>query len=62
MKILVRKELGLFPSPKEIEMSCSCPDWAGMCKHIAAVLYGVGARLIKIPISCSLFGRSIPPI
>jgi uncharacterized Zn finger protein len=36
---------GLFPAPKEIKLSCSCPDWADMCKHVAAVLYGVGARL-----------------
>jgi uncharacterized Zn finger protein len=49
MQVLVRKDLGLFPSPKEIEMECSCPDWAGMCKHIAAVLYGVGARLEQKP-------------
>jgi uncharacterized Zn finger protein len=42
-------EKGLFPSPKEIELSCSCPDWAGMCKHVAAVLYGVGARLDASP-------------
>ena len=41
---------GLFPSPKEIHMSCSCPDWAGMCKHVAAVLYGVGARLDQDPL------------
>ena len=40
---------GLFPSPKEIKLSCSCPDWADMCKHVAAVLYGVGARLDKSP-------------
>jgi uncharacterized Zn finger protein len=40
---------GLFPSPKEIKLSCSCPDWAGMCKHVAAVLYGVGARLDARP-------------
>ena len=36
---------GLFPAPKEIGSNCSCPDWASMCKHVAAVLYGVGARL-----------------
>ncbi|RXZ78980.1 hypothetical protein EBB07_24920 [Paenibacillaceae bacterium] len=36
---------GLFPSPKEISFSCSCPDGADMCKHVAAVLYGIGARL-----------------
>jgi uncharacterized Zn finger protein len=40
---------GLFPAPKEIQFSCSCPDWASMCKHVAAVLYGVGARLDQQP-------------
>lgn len=40
---------GLFPSPTEIKLSCSCPDWADMCKHVAAVLYGVGARLDERP-------------
>src|SRR5437868_4808693 len=40
---------GLFPSPGEITLSCSCPDWADMCKHVAAALYGVGARLDKKP-------------
>jgi uncharacterized Zn finger protein len=43
-----RKE-GLFPSPTEIKLGCSCPDWADMCKHVAAVLYGVGARLDSRP-------------
>lgn len=40
---------GLFPAPKEISFRCSCPDWAWMCKHVAAVLYGVGARLDEKP-------------
>lgn len=40
---------GLFPSPNEISLKCSCPDWAVMCKHVAAVLYGVGARLDENP-------------
>ena len=40
---------GLFPSPKEIDFDCSCPDMASMCKHIAATLYGVGARLDHEP-------------
>ena len=40
---------GLFPAPKEIELSCSCPDGAYMCKHVAAALYGVGARLDSRP-------------
>jgi uncharacterized Zn finger protein len=40
---------GLFPSPKEIKFDCSCADWASMCKHVAAVFYGVGARLDEKP-------------
>jgi uncharacterized Zn finger protein len=36
---------GLFPSPQEIGFDCSCPDWADMCKHVAATLYGIGTRL-----------------
>lgn len=40
---------GLFPTPKEIDLDCSCPDWASMCKHVAATLYGVGARLDRQP-------------
>lgn len=40
---------GLFPAPREIEFQCSCPDWASMCKHVAAVLYGVGNRLDTRP-------------
>ena len=40
---------GLFPAPKDVQFDCSCPDWATMCKHVAAVLYGVGARLDAEP-------------
>lgn len=49
MDRVCRKGDGLFPSPTEIKLSCSCPDWAEMCKHVAAVLYGVGARLDRQP-------------
>jgi len=49
-QIFTDKSYGLFPSPSEIHFSCSCPDYAYMCKHIAAVLYGVGARLDKDPL------------
>jgi len=49
MEIVTRRERGLFPTPKEIDLDCSCPDWADMCKHIAAVLYGVGAKLDQNP-------------
>lgn len=49
MEIVTRPADGLFPKPKEIRMGCSCPDWAGLCKHLAAVLYGVGARLDHRP-------------
>lgn len=49
MERLCVPKTGLFPSPKEIGLACSCPDWATMCKHVAAVLYGVGARLDEQP-------------
>src|ERR1700690_3528705 len=49
MQMVTRRERGLFPTPKEIDLDCSCPDWADMCKHVAAVLYGVGARLDERP-------------
>jgi uncharacterized Zn finger protein len=49
MGLLTEKENGLFPKPHEIAMTCSCPDSAGMCKHIAAALYGVGAWLDEKP-------------
>jgi uncharacterized Zn finger protein len=45
MKIVTEPSSGLFPRPAQIRMECSCPDSAGMCKHVAAVLYGTGARL-----------------
>ncbi|MDO5861388.1 MAG: hypothetical protein Q4Q58_01060 [Thermoplasmata archaeon] len=41
---------GLFPSPREIHFRCSCPDWAHMCKHVAAVLYGIGKRFDDDPL------------
>src|SRR5215470_3593009 len=49
MDRVCREGDGLFPSPTEIKLSCSCPDWADMCKHVAAALYGVGARLDQKP-------------
>lgn len=49
MERITRSGTGLFPSPKEIDFSCSCPDSAAMCKHIAATLYGIGARLDTQP-------------
>lgn len=49
MERLCRQQGGLFPRPSEIRFSCSCPDHALMCKHVAAVLYGIGARLDQQP-------------
>jgi uncharacterized Zn finger protein len=49
MERMCQQRTGLFPSPDEITLSCSCPDWASMCKHVAAVLYGTGARLDERP-------------
>jgi uncharacterized Zn finger protein/aryl carrier-like protein len=48
-EIFLSEGNGLFPSPKEIKFACSCPDWASMCKHVAAALYGIGARLDEDP-------------
>ena len=49
MQRLTRQKEGLFPSPGEIDMKCSCPDYSYCCKHLAAVMYGVGARLDTQP-------------
>lgn len=49
MDRVCREGDGLFPTPGEIGLSCSCPDWADMCKHVAAALYGIGARLDAKP-------------
>jgi uncharacterized Zn finger protein len=49
MEVVTDRQTGLFPLPGEISLKCSCPDWATMCKHVAAVLYGVGARLDHKP-------------
>jgi uncharacterized Zn finger protein len=49
MERLCRQDAGLFPKPSEIHFSCTCPDFASMCKHVAAALYGVGARLDHKP-------------
>ncbi len=47
--VLCDPENGLFPAHDEIKLICDCPDWADLCKHLAAVLYGVGARLDEKP-------------
>lgn len=49
MTVVADREKGLFPLPAEIVLSCDCPDWADMCKHVAATLYGVGRRLDEQP-------------
>lgn len=49
MGIVTDRQKGLMPHPKEIKLKCSCPDWAVMCKHVAAVMYGVGSRLDRLP-------------
>jgi len=49
MAVVTDRAKGLFPQPREISLKCDCPDWAVMCKHVAAVLYGVGARLDERP-------------
>ena len=49
MAVVTDRNRGLFPTPSQIEFDCDCPDWAGMCKHVASVLYGVGNRLDDSP-------------
>ena len=49
MERICTPKTGLFPAPKEISFTCNCPDWADMCKHVAAVLYGIGVRLDEQP-------------
>ena len=49
MTVVTERGRGLFPAPTEIKMSCSCPDFASLCKHLAATLYGIGARLDLAP-------------
>lgn len=49
MAVLVDPKEGLFPEPRAMTLECSCPDWASLCKHVAAVLYGVGIRLDAKP-------------
>lgn len=50
LKDLFTSTDGLFPRPQEISFQCSCPDWALMCKHVAAVLYGIGSRFDEDPL------------
>ncbi len=49
MAIATNPKSGLFPAPREISLNCTCPDWATLCKHVAATLYGIGARLDQQP-------------
>ena len=49
MTVVTDRKQGLFPQPREIQLSCDCPDWAVMCKHVAAALYGGGSRLDDRP-------------
>ncbi len=49
MAVVTDTEHGLFPGAREIKLNCDCPDWADLCKHLAAVLYGIGTRLDESP-------------
>ena len=49
METVTDREAGLFPSPQEISLSCTCPDWADLCKHQAAVMYGIGVMFDESP-------------
>jgi len=49
LKEIFTEDGGLFPTPREISFTCSCPDWALMCKHVAAAMYGIGVRFDENP-------------
>ncbi len=49
MQIFTLEEEGLFPRNEDIKFACTCPDWAYMCKHVVAVLYGIGNRFDQDP-------------
>jgi uncharacterized Zn finger protein len=49
MRAVTERTTGLFPDPHQMQKRCSCPDWADTCKHVAAVLYGIGSRLDSMP-------------
>lgn len=49
MAVVTRPGAGLFPAPADIQLRCSCPDSARLCKHLAAALYAIGARLDRSP-------------
>ncbi|MBN2232960.1 MAG: hypothetical protein JW781_09110 [Deltaproteobacteria bacterium] len=49
MEVVTNPEQGLFPLKGEISFACDCPDWAGICKHVAAVFYGISKRLEERP-------------
>jgi len=49
MREVTSLDHGLFPAPREMKLSCTCPDFAGLCKHLAATLYAVGRRLDEQP-------------
>ena len=50
LKELFLQDGALFSKPEEIKFSCSCPDWAYLCKHVAAVLYGIGVKFDQDPL------------
>jgi uncharacterized Zn finger protein len=49
----------LLPTSADVEMSCSCPDWANPCKHIAAVYYLLAEAFDRDPFhTFTLRGRT----
>lgn len=41
--------VSLFPGRGELTAGCSCPDWASVCKHIAAAQYILAERFDDDP-------------
>ncbi|MBQ9431626.1 MAG: SWIM zinc finger family protein [Kiritimatiellae bacterium] len=70
-EIFLREKMPLFPSRRDdLRTSCSCPDYANPCKHLAAVWLLLGEAFAKRPSVLlairgldpeSLLGKPSPP-
>ncbi len=59
-EVFAQAGASLLPAAKgDLQTTCSCPDWANPCKHVAAVHYLLGERFDEDPFLMFLLrGRS----
>ncbi|OED45152.1 hypothetical protein ACH42_05505 [Endozoicomonas sp. (ex Bugula neritina AB1)] len=62
LTLLDQEKISLFPARwDDMKASCSCPDWAMPCKHIAAVIYLIANEIDKDPFMVfNLHGMDLP--